>query len=50
MPLARVAIQSPVGFARGRADDIQNEVNELLRIRDYLYNELASKTGNPVEK
>jgi ATP-dependent Clp protease protease subunit len=50
MPLARVAIQSPAGAARGRADDIQNEANELLRIRDYLFNELASKTGHPVEK
>jgi ATP-dependent protease ClpP protease subunit len=33
-----------------QADDIQNEANELLRIRDYLFNELASKTGHPVEK
>ncbi|GAU46663.1 hypothetical protein TSUD_184510 [Trifolium subterraneum] len=50
MPLARVAIQPPAGSARGRADDIQNEANELLRIRDYLFSELASKTGHPVEK
>ncbi|CAJ2664120.1 unnamed protein product [Trifolium pratense] len=50
MPLARVAIQTPGGVARGRADDMQNEANELLRIRDYLYRELASKTGHPVEK
>lgn len=33
-----------------QADDIRNEANELLRIRDYLFNELASKTGQPVEK
>ena len=33
-----------------QADDIRNEANELLRIRDYLYNELATKTGQPVEK
>jgi len=33
-----------------QADDIQNEANELLRIRDYLFNELAQKTGQPVEK
>ncbi|XP_004515759.1 ATP-dependent Clp protease proteolytic subunit-related protein 2, chloroplastic [Cicer arietinum] len=50
MPLARIALQSPAGAARGRADDIRNEANELLRIRDYLFNELASKTGQPVEK
>ncbi|OIV93510.1 hypothetical protein TanjilG_21763 [Lupinus angustifolius] len=34
----------------GDADDIQNEANELLRIRDYLFKELANKTGQPVEK
>lgn len=33
-----------------QADDIRNEANELLRIRDYLFNELANKTGQPVEK
>lgn len=33
-----------------QADDIQNEANELLRIRDYLFKELAQKTGQPVEQ
>lgn len=33
-----------------QADDIRNEANELLRIKDYLYNELSKKTGQPVEK
>jgi ATP-dependent Clp protease protease subunit len=33
-----------------QADDICNEANELLRIRDYLYNELSKKTGQPFEK
>ncbi|KAK7389262.1 hypothetical protein VNO78_24110 [Psophocarpus tetragonolobus] len=50
MPLSRIALQSPAGAARGQADDIRNEANELLRIRDYLFNELATKTGQPVEK
>ncbi|GAV70361.1 CLP_protease domain-containing protein [Cephalotus follicularis] len=50
MPLSRIALQSPAGAARGQADDIQNEANELLRIRDYLFNELAKKTGQPAEK
>lgn len=50
MPLSRIALQSPAGAARGQADDIQNEANELLRIRDYLFGELAKKTGQPVEK
>ncbi|KAB1217112.1 ATP-dependent Clp protease proteolytic subunit-related protein 2, chloroplastic [Morella rubra] len=50
MPLSRIALQSPAGAARGQADDIRNEADELLRIRDYLFNELAKKTGQPVEK
>ncbi|KAJ9173478.1 hypothetical protein P3X46_016602 [Hevea brasiliensis] len=50
MPLSRIALQSPAGAARGQADDIRNEANELLRIKDYLYNELAQKTGQPAEK
>nr|CAD1830125.1 unnamed protein product [Ananas comosus var. bracteatus] len=50
MPLSRIALQSPAGAARGQADDIRNEANELLRIRDYLFGELAKKTGQPVEK
>lgn len=50
MPLSRIALQSPAGAARGQADDIRNEANELLRIRDYLYKELANNTGQPVEK
>lgn len=33
-----------------QADDIQNEANELLRIRDYLFKELAQKTGQPVDQ
>ncbi|CAH9132096.1 unnamed protein product [Cuscuta epithymum] len=50
MPLSRIALSSPAGAARGQADDIRNEANELLRIRDYLFEELAAKTGHPVEK
>ncbi|TXG51050.1 hypothetical protein EZV62_023574 [Acer yangbiense] len=47
MPLSRIALQSPAGAAR---DDIRNEANELIRIKDYLYGELAKKTGQPLEK
>lgn len=50
MPMSRVALQSPAGAARGQADDIQNEADELLRIRDYLFKELAEKTGQPIDK
>ncbi|KAM0020452.1 putative endopeptidase Clp [Helianthus debilis subsp. tardiflorus] len=50
IPLWRVTLESPAGAARGQADDIQNEANELLRIRYYLFKELAEKTGQPVEQ
>ncbi|KAI3453552.1 hypothetical protein Pfo_010215 [Paulownia fortunei] len=50
MPLSRIALQSPAGAARGQADDIRNEADELLRIRDYLFKELAQKTGQPIDK
>ncbi|KAJ8555666.1 hypothetical protein K7X08_013162 [Anisodus acutangulus] len=50
MPLSRIALQSPAGAARGQADDIRNEADELLRIRDYLFKELSEKTGQAVEK
>ncbi|OMO97404.1 ClpP [Corchorus capsularis] len=50
MPLSTIALQAPAGSARGQADAIRNEANELLRIRDYLFGELAKNTGQPVEK
>ncbi|MFS7945753.1 hypothetical protein Hanom_Chr06g00527871 [Helianthus anomalus] len=37
-------------FDEFQADDIQNVANELLRIRDYLFKELAQKTGQPMEQ
>ncbi|KAK4801922.1 hypothetical protein SAY86_000125 [Trapa natans] len=51
MPLSRVALQSPAGSSPIlQADNIRNEADELLRVRDYLFNELAKKTGHPVER
>ncbi|KAL6006802.1 hypothetical protein ACLOJK_032297 [Asimina triloba] len=49
MPRSRIALQPPAGVAHGQADDVQNETMELLRIRDYLFQELATKTGQPLE-
>ncbi|KAJ7532212.1 hypothetical protein O6H91_14G077500 [Diphasiastrum complanatum] len=50
MPLTRISLQSPSGAARGKADDIQNEARELLRVRSYVFQQLAIKTGQPLEK
>eukprot|EP00475_Leptophrys_vorax_P040383 TRINITY_DN74757_c0_g1_i1.p1 TRINITY_DN74757_c0_g1~~TRINITY_DN74757_c0_g1_i1.p1 ORF type:complete len:453 (+),score=-37.80 TRINITY_DN74757_c0_g1_i1:62-1360(+) len=50
MPMTRVALQSPAGAARGQADDIQNEAKELMRVRAYVFGEIAKMSGQPVEK
>lgn len=50
MPLTRVALQMPAGAARGRADDIDNEAKELVRIRSRLFDTVSEKTGQPIEK
>ncbi|KAI5016540.1 hypothetical protein ZWY2020_006391 [Hordeum vulgare] len=50
MPLCRVSLQSAAGAARRQVDDIENESNELNRIKNYLYGKLAEHTGHFVEK
>lgn len=50
MPLTRVALMSPAGAARGQADDIINEARELSRVRNYVYEQISKKTGQPVDK
>ncbi|KAL6548555.1 hypothetical protein OROGR_008976 [Orobanche gracilis] len=50
MTCSLISLESPEGAARGQVDDIRNETDELLRIRDYLFKELAQNTGQPVEK
>ncbi|PIN05556.1 ATP-dependent Clp protease, proteolytic subunit [Handroanthus impetiginosus] len=49
-PLSSVALEAPDGEAFGQADDIRNEATELVRVRDYLFKELAQNTGQPLEK
>jgi len=43
-------LQSVAGAARGQADDIQNEAKELTRTRNYVFEQLARNTGQPLEK
>jgi len=50
MPLTRVALMSPAGSARGQADDIINEARELSRVRNYVYEQVSKKTGQPLDK
>lgn len=42
-------LHQPSGAARGKASDIQNEAQELIRTKQYLYNVLAEKTGKSYE-
>lgn len=49
-PSSRVALQSVAGAARGQADDIENEAKELIRTRNYVFEQLARNTGQPLEK
>ncbi|XP_057817996.2 ATP-dependent Clp protease proteolytic subunit-related protein 2, chloroplastic isoform X5 [Cryptomeria japonica] len=50
MPTSVITFEPIAGAARGNADDIMNEANELARIRDYLFKQLELKTGQPFEK
>ncbi|KAL6532155.1 hypothetical protein OROGR_014125 [Orobanche gracilis] len=50
MPSSLISLESPESAARDQTDDILSETDELLRIRDYLFKELAQNTGQPVEK
>jgi len=43
-------LQSVAGSARGQADDIENEAKELIRTRNYMFEQLARNTGQPLEK
>lgn len=49
-PLAHLVFRSPAGAARGKAEEVKIEANELLRIRDYMFSELSKNTGQPVDK
>ncbi|KAH9288282.1 hypothetical protein KI387_032399, partial [Taxus chinensis] len=50
MPRSVITFEPISGVARGQADNVINEANELVRNRDYLFQQLSSKTGQPFEK
>ncbi|PIA37744.1 hypothetical protein AQUCO_03000344v1 [Aquilegia coerulea] len=50
MPYSRFILRPISGAARGQADTVQIEANELLKVRDYLHKELAKQTGQPIEQ
>ena len=47
---SRIMIHQPLGGARGQASDIRIQADEILFIKDKLNKELASRTGQPLER
>lgn len=47
---SRVMIHQPMSGARGQASDIEIAANEVLKLRDELYQIISAHTGQPFEK
>ncbi|ABX08775.1 ATP-dependent Clp endopeptidase proteolytic subunit ClpP [Prochlorococcus marinus] len=47
---SRIMIHQPLGGARGQASDIRIQADEILFLKDRLNNELAERTGQPIER
>ncbi len=50
LPHSRVMIHQPMGGAEGQASDIEIVTREILKLRDELYEIIATHSGNPIEK
>jgi len=50
LPNSRVVIHQPLGGASGQATDIDIQAREILRMRESLFQILASHTGHPLEE
>lgn len=49
-PNARIMIHQPLGGARGQAVDIQIQAKQIVYLRERLYEILAERTGQTVER
>ena len=47
---SRIMIHQPLGGAQGQASDIRIQANEILFLKKRLNEELASRTGQPLER
>ncbi len=47
---SRIMIHQPLGGARGQASDIRIQADEILFLKDRLNQELAERTGQPIER
>lgn len=50
LPHARVMIHQPLGGVQGQATDIDIQVKEILKIKEFIHNILARHTGQPIER
>ena len=50
LPHARVMIHQPLGGAQGQAADIEINTQQILKLRDELYQIISSHTGQDFEK
>ncbi len=50
LPSSRIMIHQPLGGAQGQATDIAIQAKEILRMKSYLNEILAEKTGKSVKK
>ncbi len=50
LPSSRIMIHQPLGGAQGQASDIAIQAQEILRLKKYLNDILAQKTGKSVKK
>ncbi len=50
LPYSRVLIHQPWGQLAGQATDVQIQADEMLRLRGWLNDILATHTGQPLEK
>lgn len=47
---SRVMIHQPLGGAGGQASDIEITANEILKLKDELYDIISNHTGQPLDK
>jgi len=50
LPSSRIMIHQPLGGAQGQASDIAIQAKEILRMKEYLNEILANKTGKTKEQ
>lgn len=50
LPYSRIMIHQPLGGARGQVSDLQIQWQEMLRVRDQLYNAICHHTGRTMDE